>query len=497
MRLLLLVSSLVAATANASGFYFGENGATALIQGGAFTGQADDLTAVNHNPAGLAQWTGFKFLVDNEIIHHDASFLRQDSSVPAGLTNSATNTDGAFYLPFVAAGYGFNLGNRRLTVSLGLYGPPSVGQYSYPEPDYERDSKGAYVNNPKKFAPQRYELVKNNIIILYPSLSVGFEVLPNRIWVGGSLQYVYSSFEIEQVLYSGLTPMPTLKTEDPFFDSTVKLKLNGKPGVTGILGVLARATDWLQVGASVRPPLHIEAEGQMELGLGEAATALGTKVSGDKAGLAINFPLEVRAGLYARPLKQLGINFDFVYQGWQSVHEIVLSPENVSLQIGSNAPQTVSAFHIPKNWHHTISFRLGASFDLLKYVTLHAGAWYETAAADDQYVTVDFMHFDRVFITGGATVHFAPLGLPVDLVLGIAGSPTVTKNVTDSKVLAANTDPTIAGGVVGNGLYNSGGYVLTGGIRGHFGGAPPPPEPAPAAAPASSAGPQTQPAPAN
>jgi long-subunit fatty acid transport protein len=483
-RVASLAALCLASSASASGFYFGENGSTALIQGGAFTGQADDLTAVNHNPAGLGQWTGFKFLVDNELIHHDASFLRQDSSVPAGLTLPASNSDGAFYLPFIAVGYGVKFGERRLTVSLGLYGPPSVGQYTYPTPDYERDSKNAYVMNPKKYAPQRYELVKNDIIILYPSLSASFELIPNRVWLGGSFQYVYSTFGIQEVLYSGLTPMPTLKTEDPFFDSTVKLSLQGKPGFTGIIGLLVRATDWLQLGASVRPPLGIEAQGKMELGLGEAATALGTKVTGDQASLKINFPLEARVGVYARPLSKLGINVDFVYQGWQSVHEIVLSPDNVSLTIGSGAPQQVSAFHIPKNWHHTISFRLGVSFDVIKYLTVHAGAWYETAAADDQYVTVDFMHFDRVFISGGATVHFAPLGLPIDLVAGIAGTPTVTKTVTDSKVVAANTDPTIAGGVVGNGTYNSGGFVGTLGIRGHFGAAPPPPEPAPEPKPA-------------
>ncbi len=525
----LLVSSLLAGPSWASGFYLGENGATSLLQGGAFTAQSDDLTAIDFNPAGLAQWSGFRFALDNQLINHDARFQREDANFdpanPPTLANEVSNTGGLFYLPFIGAGYGTQLAGRRFTFALGLYGPPSVGRYQFSSPDYRHCGDQAkswqdvvalagcgptatnYLHSPRKFAPQRYELVKNDIIILYPTLSLGVEVVPKRVFVGASLQYVYSTFSFEQVLYSGLVTPPNQGQEDPIFDSTVKLSLTGKPQVTGILGVLVRPLDWLQVGASVRPPIGIEAEGKLNFELGEAATALGTQVTSGKscgttkdpascAKLNISLPLEVRAGVYARPIPRLGVNVDFVYQGWQSVHELLLTPEDVSLKIGSGTPTAVSAFHIPKNWHHTISVRAGGSFDVMKYLTVHAGFWWESAAADDNYATIDFMHFDRVFITGGVTVHLGPL----DVVGGVAVTPTVTKYILASDARAGSTDATVEGGVVGYGVYNSGGYVATLGLRGHFGDAPPASEPSPPApsppAPSPAPAPAPSPAPA-
>ncbi|MDD1713499.1 MAG: hypothetical protein LUQ69_10075, partial [Methanoregulaceae archaeon] len=56
--LVALIALAVAGTARASGFYFGDEGAKAMAQGGAFTGQADDMTALMYNPAGLARQSG-------------------------------------------------------------------------------------------------------------------------------------------------------------------------------------------------------------------------------------------------------------------------------------------------------------------------------------------------------------------------------------------------------------------------------------------------------
>ena len=67
-RQLVLCVMCAAAGAQASGFYFGDNGTKAMMQGGAFTGQADDLTATMYNPAGLTQLQGFQFLGDIELI---------------------------------------------------------------------------------------------------------------------------------------------------------------------------------------------------------------------------------------------------------------------------------------------------------------------------------------------------------------------------------------------------------------------------------------------
>ena len=158
------------------------------------------------------------------------------------------------------------------------------------------------------------------------------------------------------------------------------------------------------------------------------------------------------------------------------------------LKVGSAPAKPVEEFHIPKHWRQSNSIRFGASFDVIQMLTLHAGAYYETGAAPDEQTGIDFLHFDRAFVTGGITAHLWKL----DVLAGIAYTPKVTKTVVTSAVVAGRDDPTSPPLFVGAGVYESGGWIATFGIRGHFGGsgaAPGPAPDAPAAAPAEAPAP--------
>lgn len=484
------LSALLAAVpgaASASGFYFGDNGARALMQGGAFTAQADDLTAIQHNPAGLAQLEGLSFLVDAQLLNHQVSFLRQDPGFdpasPSTLVNTVDNSkSGLFFLPFLGASYGFQLGGRTMTVGLGVYGPPAQGRYVFPSPNYEKDAMGRFLQSPNKNAPQRYSLISNDIIILYPSLTVSYAVHP-RFLVGASAQLVISHFNFKQAIFAGdalgLNPMRQLQ-EDPNFDAVVEVDVTGRVGFTGIVGLLAKPLDWLSVGASIRPPVPIHASGTLGLTLSDVFKSAGASVEGNQANLDITLPLELRVGARATPIAGLGINADFVYTGWNSVDQILLTPVGVSLKTNTETKE-IAPFAIPKRWVATSSVRLGASYDVIRYLTVHAGFLFETQAAPNQYYAVDFAHPQRLMVTGGVTAHVGP----VDVLAGIAYSPNVQTVVTESEVRRGQTDPTLTAGVVGAGIYNSGGFSIILGVRGRF---PPKPQatveaPAPAPAP--------------
>lgn len=504
-RATVLAAALAATAAHASGFYFGDNGAKATMQGGAFAGQADDMTAIMYNPAGLANMAGFNFLVDASLLNHDVSYTRLDNGFdvnnpPASPANTVTNTAGLFFLPFIGASYGINLGSRRLTIGLGVYGPPSVGRYQYAEPNYKKtaDASGklVYEQTPKKFAPNRYQLINNDIIVLYPTLALAFEI-HRRFQFGISLQYVYSSFEFRQTLYAdaGLTRPTRQAQEEPTYDSEVGVKLSGKPGFTAIVGAMVRPMDNLSFGISFRPQVPIRASGKLTLKLGETATAINSQVMGDEAELALTFPVELRIGAYYRPISRLGINVDWVYLGWQSINELVLTPKNVTLMVGSAAPKPVEEFHIPKKWTYSNSIRLGATFDVIKVLSVSAGFLYETGASPANQTGIDFAHFDRFFVSGGVTAHLFD---KIDVLAGISYTPTTTRSVADSVVAAGRDDPTSPPIIVGAGIYNSGGFIATFGVRGHFGGArkQPEPEPVPVAPPTDAPAPSEAPAPA-
>lgn len=467
----LISSSLLGASAAfASGFYFGDNGAKAFAQGGAFTAQADDLTAMQYNPAGLAQLDGLQFLADLNVLHNEVTFLRQDPGFDPNNTSTlvkpTTNSTSVFLLPFFGIAYGLPVAGRALTLSLGVYPPPAQGRNGYAEPNYEKQND-AFIENPRKYAPQRYALINHDIFISYPTLSAAYAVHP-RFQVGLSAQLVVSHFVIRQAMYAGdavgLNPQ-RLADEDPNYDVVVSVDLPGQLGVTGVLGVLAQPTDWLSLGASFRPPIPMRATGKLELELKEGTVPKATTtIEGNSATLQLTMPAEVRVGARVTLLdRRLGINLDGVYQGWNSVDALRLTPNEVFMvQSGTRTP--ITPFVVEKKWKASWSVRLGGSFDIIKYLTVHAGVLAETSAVDNASFTVDYPHPDRLFFTGGLSGHLGP----VDLIAGFGYTPTSTVVVQQSEIRRGQTDPSLVAGSVGSGVYTVGGWVATVGLRGHF-----------------------------
>jgi long-subunit fatty acid transport protein len=350
----LLVASLLtlfAGSARASGFYFGDNGAKAMVQGGAFTAQADDLSAMQHNPAGLTQLKGLSFLVDGNLMNNQVTFWRQDpgwnvnapSNLMEKVSRTGSNFAGAgstvFLSPMFGVSYGFELFGRAFTVALGLYAPPAVGRNEYATPDYTKDGD-RYVKNPRRFAPNRYMLVKQDIVIAFPTLSLAYDV-HRMVQVGVSLQLVMSQFDFNQAVYSGLSDPMKSTEEDPTFDSVVNASLPGKLGFTAVAGVMVRPTSSLSFGASIRPPIPIRARGKLTFELGEAAKLLNTQVTGDQGELTFTMPLELAVGARFSPSETWGVNADFVYQGWNSLDALNLTPIDVTMKIGASEPTAV------------------------------------------------------------------------------------------------------------------------------------------------------------
>lgn len=527
-RFVKLCAVCVAGVAQASGFYLGDNGAKAMLQGGAFAAQADDATAMQHNPAGLAQQPGFGFLVDLQVLNHDVGFLRQDpgfdpadpQSPKPSLIATVHNAPSPFLLPFFAASYGFPLAGRTFTVGLGLFAPPSQGRYNYPSPSYELDANGNYVASPRKTAPQRYALISNDIVIAYPTLSLAYDIHP-MFQIGVSAQLTVSNFAQSQMMYGGdaLNDNPQKQLlENPDYDARVAIDLPGQIGFTGILGLMFRPTDWLSFGASVRPPIPFKSRGKITVDLPQFFTAAGATVVGANGGscatvdqpkgvtnceaeLVMTMPLELKFGARVLPVENLGINLDFIYQGWNSIQQLLLTPQGVNLKANPGAePVAIAAFGVPKKWMPTWSVRLGGTYRLHQFVSVSLGAMYETGAAPTATYSVDWTHPSRFIFTGGVTGHLGP----IELIVGAIFTPTVTTVVEDSIVARGQTNPDIAAGVVGNGIYTSGAWGMNFGVRGHFGADAPAkkpligpklPAPAPEPAPAPVAAPTPAPAP--
>ncbi len=179
--------------------------------------------------------------------------------------------------------------------------------------------------------------------------------------LGVSIQPVLATLSFSQSITSNITTPTTMNGEDPRFDSVVNVNMPWQyVGFTGIVGALVKPIDMVSIGASFRPPVGITAHGNLGIDLGSIAKGLGTTVTGDQATLQLTLPMELKVGVHVTPTTKLAINFDFVYQGWQSVQEILLTPNNVSLSMNGGPQTPVAAFHIVKGWHHSHQFRRSA-----------------------------------------------------------------------------------------------------------------------------------------
>jgi long-chain fatty acid transport protein len=471
--LLALGASCIAglpAAANASGFSFGENGVKALSMGGAFTGQADDLSAIDLNPAGLQQLEGFHFLLDGQLLSESVTFQRTDAVNTQVNSVSNTGAEGpfsfpSFIVPFASLGYGTMLDGRRLTIAIGVYGPPAIGHFQYPQPEQQQPN-GTYANDPRVFAPQRYALISSNTVLAYPTLSVAYAIHP-RFAAGLSLQYVYADIQfVQDVTTFPFTEQNKVALEDPNWDSLVTAHFTGKPNFTGVLGLMARPFDKLQFGASLRPPIVINATGTLDIALGPTPRQFAS-VTGDSAALEFVMPMEIRFGAHYEPIPAVGVNADVIYEGWHRLQSLAITPVNIVTQTGNEPPTPLAPFNIVKDWHDTVGVRAGGSYRFAFGLEARAGILYEQAAAPTAYTNIDFPHLSQVMLTAGAGYPFGP----VEVLLTAAWvSPShVTVALSQSQVVQTNTNAGVPGDVVGAGTYSTSGWIAGLGIRGKFG----------------------------
>ena len=452
---------------SAAGFYFGENGARALAEGGAFVALADDATALQHNPAGLAQLAGVHLLLDGAVLNHDVTFQRGDGQQVV-IAHEVRNRGGPFLLPFIAASYRPSLSGRPLVFAVGVYGPPSVGRYVFPEPDYEKVTTGTrpptYEANPVVYAPQRYGIIRSDSVILFPSAAVAYQPHP-AIRLGVSLQYVYARLKFRQAVTSVPYSPRTMLEEDPAYDSVIDVEQRGRPALTGVMGVLVQPAASVRLGLSYRPPVPLNFNGSARIALGEIPSSLAT-VEGDRARFALTLPQELKFGALYQPSGEIGFTAELVYQGWQSIHEFVFTPENIELSVAGGSPQPLEPIRIPRRWHHAWGGRAGASWRFAAPVVVRAGAMLEEGAIPDERLHVDFLHFARAFLTGGLEYTRGQW----TAVLSGAFLPGQNREITSSEVRQTNTDPGRQGSVIGNGTYLAGGWIAALGLRTTFGG---------------------------
>lgn len=282
LTILLLSSGL----ARSNGLNLNGLGSKAVAMGGAFIGLADDFSLVYWNPAGagfLRQPLFGSYVTDLIPTNH------YQVTIPPQLTIEA-KTKVSHYLGFLLAYY--RPLTDRLVVGLGVYTPAGLGA---------------------NWDGQDFQPMTANVSYDWTSKIGMFSISPlvawrvtDRLSVGATFNINYGMFSLKR--WAGEMQMSTLVDLGQYEES-----LHGWGwGLT--LGILAKPTDWLSAGLTVKTSSTIYFRG--------TATMYTLGYMGYPENSAerrnIKWPWFIGGGLAFKPVSNVTLTADLQWTGWSA-----------------------------------------------------------------------------------------------------------------------------------------------------------------------------------
>lgn len=408
--LVLATLATIPSLALAGGMTIGDLGARAEGRAGAFAAKADDLTAIEYNPAGLTLIQGTSFYLSNRFGHAYESFHRA-ATPERDLDEDGVRT-GALYEfdavengtpwqllnPVIAAGSNFGLENWAFAI--GAYAPPGIASQKFPED-----------------GGQRYMLIERDVKILYYNLSAAWKY-KDLFGIGASVQWVDAASIKMSLVVDGNNLPGRINPVSSSADFKTTLEGADHLAASGLLGVWYHPFPYLQFGLSGRvAPTNLEAKCKLTA---EPITLTGGEVEtlrngqpADDVYLAMTLPPMARFGaryLYldgTRPV--FDVELDFVFEAWSMTDRYTIDGVGLVTRFDNDPTKdiTINKIHLLKNWRNTYSVRLGGDYHVIpELFTLRLGTLYESAATQPEYAYMDFFSSHRIGAGVGASVEF-------------------------------------------------------------------------------------------
>jgi long-chain fatty acid transport protein len=221
---------------------FPDNGSEQMARGGAWVARASDPLATIFNPAGLAGQPSRVTLQNNTIVEHTC-FTRIKAANDT--TNDPLAGPGGAYprvcndlSPTVNPQLGATIKlTDRLGLGLLVIAPSSGGQKTFP--DFVPDGTGQL-----QAAPNRYLLIQQKGIILFPTVGVGYEIVDN-LRIGASFSWGFARLNLTSATASLNADNTTPAGNDT--RATLQVKDYFVPAFT--LGTIWSATPNIDVAA--------------------------------------------------------------------------------------------------------------------------------------------------------------------------------------------------------------------------------------------------------
>ena len=334
----------------AGGFQLNEHNARAMAMGGAFTGLADDPSAVYFNGAGLTQLNGIHLMLGSTMIAPVFSFR--------GVSPATTEYDAVKQTFFPIHFYATYRYNDKLAFGLGFMSPFGLGS------EWHNNWVG------------RYLAVQTELQVFAVTPMFAYKIMDN-LSVSAGLEYSFANVKISQ------------KSPQTPFAGDAFLHLDGKDNSAwGFnLGAFYKPTKDLSFGVSYHSQVKYDFKGNAST---TGAAQLSTQLPNGTADAGITTPFNLAFGVAYRVIPKLLLSADFQYVGWSSYDTLVIN--------FSSPKETVSS---PRMYDNSYIVRLGAEYKLFTDLDVRAGIYFDKNPVKPAYVNPSLPEANRLGFSAG------------------------------------------------------------------------------------------------
>lgn len=374
-----LMLLLVSVSVFASGFQINEHGARGLGMGGAFTGLANDASAVYFNPAGITQLRGTHFSIGATYIAPMSTFTGPDPLPTESKLKKKYFTPATFY-------FTQSLG-EKFSVGLGFNSPFGLGT----------EWDGNWVG--------KYKTTETEIRTFNVTPVVAYKVTDNfSVAAGFTVSYadVLIARKLQLMLAPPITPVVVVYPD-------ANLELEGDDVAYGYaLALFYKPIESLSLGLSFKSEIKYDFEG----------TATTTYDASVPAALVARFPKgDITAPLTTPMVLSFGAAYkvnenwnataDFQYNGWSSYKELAVTFKD--MPTGTTNPSVSK-----RDFENSFIVRGGTEYRMKQGLALRAGLFYDKNPIKDERLDPTLPDADRLGLTAGLGYSITP-SLSVDI----------------------------------------------------------------------------------
>src|SRR5213594_1693940 len=380
----------------AGGVSFTEQGAAASGKANAFTGEANDPSAIFYNPAGITQLPGTQLMIGTSIVKLDSTF--RCSTTPC---ENSQLQDQFPIIPHFYITHRFKQWDERVSIGLGVYTP-----------------FGIVVDWPDNWQG-RFNTTDARLRVTVYNPTVAYQVTP-ELSVAAGIRIADAGAEFEQVFV--LIGENKVRVHD--------LEAHPVGWNVGLLYHLKEIST--SVGLQFRSELQAKFNGSADFS-GPDILPLG--IENTKFHTSIKFPPQLILGVSTKAIPRWTINADIEWEGWRTVGSI---PKSFDTTAGSFiVPQ--SNFNSPglRLWKNSYVFRLGAEYAATDRIALRGGFFYDQTPIPKETFDPTIPNADLYALTTGLGYKWEATSVDIAYLFGF-----YEKRATN----ASSIDPTITGG---------------------------------------------------